>query len=383
MKEKGYTNTANFVLTDKRLSGKDKLVYWAIKAHAFGKKNWSIPGNETISRLSGASNKHISTHTQKLEDTGYIKVVQRGGGKSNKYFLLPLKVAPGGFVSTESHDADDDSQFRRDDSHLTQDDSHLRTTEADKPPVDTTHDGGVMGEELQGRNTSRKKETTTFTPEEEKKTDAAVEPGKKPGSISLQESETQAEDSGKMNTSEGRPFPLNTYDAQNEEFTPSEMLATLRSNSAANEWMDAAEFCFIRIFQDEYSKSEGTEYLLLGGDLAKAKSQARVLIDRFAQYIVKLDDGDFNFGWLVAELQDFIVFAFKDKKGWVYKGNTPGIGLLLHAFSTVINRYEKKKHLERQNEAINQRFVEQYAAHDAETRKREESLEVVSSDSGD
>jgi hypothetical protein len=373
MKEKGYTNIPNYLMCDARLTGYDKLVYWVIKAHAYGKKNWAIPGIETLHRLTGISNKHISDHTKRLQECGYIKIIQRGGRKSNKYILLPLKNAPAGFVSTESPDAEDDSQSGRDGSHLTQDDSHLQSTQADKPPVATIHNGGAIGEELQGRNTSGKKETNTFNPEEEKKKEAAVELEKKPGSLSLQESETHDEYLERMtfwDTSPSTPTPEELLD---EEFYPSDLIELVRSNDDAQEWSSYLAKHFLVSFREEYVRSEGCPYVLIGSDLTKAESQANQLVHRLFQYFDSVDDNRYSLSRHLQELDKFVIYAFARKKDWAYKGNAPVIGLLLLDFSKIVNSYERGQSQLRASEAYTQRYFAEEAAREAERQRREES----------
>ena len=74
------------VLRDKRLKGNDIRVYAALSSFQGGnKKSW--PSRRLIAERSGVHFSHISKHTKRLKDLGYLVKIQRGKKISNIYRL--------------------------------------------------------------------------------------------------------------------------------------------------------------------------------------------------------------------------------------------------------------------------------------------------------
>ena len=89
--EKGFTQIANKVLFDGRLSPLDKLMYAALSAFAWHGKDTVWPAMKTLSELVGVHYTTVRTSLRRLEKAGLVSIEQGGGrGYSNHYRLLIL-----------------------------------------------------------------------------------------------------------------------------------------------------------------------------------------------------------------------------------------------------------------------------------------------------
>jgi len=82
----GFTQVPNFVLTNKQLSVGGKLAYAMLLKYA-----WTdaacFPGQATLATDMGAGERSVRTYLNELEAAGFLKVTQRGLGKTNLYKL--------------------------------------------------------------------------------------------------------------------------------------------------------------------------------------------------------------------------------------------------------------------------------------------------------
>jgi len=84
--KKGFTQVPNFLLNDSRLSSTAKLVYVMLLKYAW-EQDFSFPGQKTLARDIGKSERHIRTAIGELASSGLLTVTRRGQGKSNLYAL--------------------------------------------------------------------------------------------------------------------------------------------------------------------------------------------------------------------------------------------------------------------------------------------------------
>lgn len=85
--QKGYTLLPNYVLHTKGLSAFAKLVYALILSYAWGSKNASFPGQETLAEDCGLGIATVKRAVKELKEKEFITVIQRGQGKTNVYVL--------------------------------------------------------------------------------------------------------------------------------------------------------------------------------------------------------------------------------------------------------------------------------------------------------
>lgn len=92
----GFTQVPNFILTNKDLSVGAKLYYAMLLKYA-REKDYCYPGQQTLARDIGSSERSVRTYQKELEDVGFLEVVQRGLGKTSIY-KLDLRVEQKGRV---------------------------------------------------------------------------------------------------------------------------------------------------------------------------------------------------------------------------------------------------------------------------------------------
>lgn len=85
--QKGFTLIPNYILHTDGLSAYSKLVYAMLLSYAWGNKNSSFPGQETLAKDCGISRRSVINAIQELERQGFITVMRRGQGKTNLYIL--------------------------------------------------------------------------------------------------------------------------------------------------------------------------------------------------------------------------------------------------------------------------------------------------------
>jgi hypothetical protein len=82
----GFTQVPNFILTSNKIGVGAKLVYAMLLKYAWANDS-CFPGQQTLARDMGAGERSVRTYLKELEKTGYLKITQRGLGKTNLYEL--------------------------------------------------------------------------------------------------------------------------------------------------------------------------------------------------------------------------------------------------------------------------------------------------------
>ena len=82
----GFTQVPNFLLTNKNLSVGAKLAYAMLLKYAWA-DNAVFPGQHKLADDMGAGERSVRTYLKELEDAKFLKVTQRGLGKTNLYRL--------------------------------------------------------------------------------------------------------------------------------------------------------------------------------------------------------------------------------------------------------------------------------------------------------
>ena len=102
LSEGGYTLVPNFVFQNNLITGKAKLVYAMLLSYAWGDKDAAFPGQERLAKDCGISTRTVWTAIRELEEIGFITVLRRGQGRTNKYFLHLKKGITKGKRSLDS-----------------------------------------------------------------------------------------------------------------------------------------------------------------------------------------------------------------------------------------------------------------------------------------
>ena len=92
----GFTQVPNFILNHKDISIGGKIYYAMLLKYA-REKDHCFPGQQTLARDIGASERSVRTYQKELEDAGYLEVVHRGLGQTSVY-KIDLRVERGGKV---------------------------------------------------------------------------------------------------------------------------------------------------------------------------------------------------------------------------------------------------------------------------------------------
>lgn len=82
----GFTQVPNFILTSKKIGVGAKLVYAMLLKYAWANDS-CFPGQQTLASDMGAGERSVRTYLKELEQAGYLKITQRGLGKTNLYEL--------------------------------------------------------------------------------------------------------------------------------------------------------------------------------------------------------------------------------------------------------------------------------------------------------
>ena len=82
----GFTLVPNMMLNSAKLSAGAKLTYVMLLKYAW-ENNRCFPGQKTLARDMGVSERHAHSSIKELEKIKYISVQRRGQGKSNIYTL--------------------------------------------------------------------------------------------------------------------------------------------------------------------------------------------------------------------------------------------------------------------------------------------------------
>jgi len=82
----GFTQVPNFILTSTKLGVGAKLTYTMLLKYAWS-NDACFPGQARLAQDMGAGERSIRTYLKELEKAGYLKITQRGLGKTNLYDL--------------------------------------------------------------------------------------------------------------------------------------------------------------------------------------------------------------------------------------------------------------------------------------------------------
>jgi len=84
--KRGFTMVPNFILTHTKLNVGAKLTYAMLLKYAW-QNDHCFPGQKKLAEDMGAGERSIRTYLKELEEFGYLKIKQRGLGKTNLYEL--------------------------------------------------------------------------------------------------------------------------------------------------------------------------------------------------------------------------------------------------------------------------------------------------------
>ena len=87
----GFTRIPNDVAGDRRISGVDLKVYWAI-AQSHRKSPFISIGQRQVADLAGTSRSQVSRSVTALADAGHIRVQEHGGGRKRAVYFLTAKI---------------------------------------------------------------------------------------------------------------------------------------------------------------------------------------------------------------------------------------------------------------------------------------------------
>ena len=90
---RGFTQVPNHILDNGKLSPGAKLTYAMLLKYAW-QNDYCCPGQETLARDMGVTDRSVRTYLQELEKAGFVSIKQRGLGKVNLY-ELNLTVSSG------------------------------------------------------------------------------------------------------------------------------------------------------------------------------------------------------------------------------------------------------------------------------------------------
>ena len=87
-----YAKTELAVLSDRRLTANDRLVYATLKAHRNHKSGTAWPSRQVIGAIAGCSDRAVSLATSRLVQAGYLTKQQRTG--QSTLYGFPLSGTP-------------------------------------------------------------------------------------------------------------------------------------------------------------------------------------------------------------------------------------------------------------------------------------------------
>lgn len=88
---KGFTQIPNHVLEDTRLTFGARIVYAMLLRYAW-QHNFCFPGQDTLAKDMGTSDRQIRNLLTELKAVRYLEVKRRGLGKTNVY-ILNLRIS--------------------------------------------------------------------------------------------------------------------------------------------------------------------------------------------------------------------------------------------------------------------------------------------------
>lgn len=83
---KGFTMIPNHVLVSDKVSPGAKLAYAMLLKYAW-EKDFCYPGQETLAKEMGVSDRSVRTYLQELQAEKFINIKQQGQGRPNLYVL--------------------------------------------------------------------------------------------------------------------------------------------------------------------------------------------------------------------------------------------------------------------------------------------------------
>jgi len=89
---KGFTMVPNHILESPRVSAHARFAYAILLKYAW-EKDYCYPGQATMAKDMGVTERSVRTYLQELEKAGFIEIKQKGQGKPNLYIL---KLKPSG-----------------------------------------------------------------------------------------------------------------------------------------------------------------------------------------------------------------------------------------------------------------------------------------------
>ena len=89
---KGFTMVPNHVLVSEKISPGAKLAYAMLLKYAW-QNDYCFPGQETLAKDMGVTERSVRTYLQELEAEKFIGIKQRGLGRPNLY---ELNLVPSG-----------------------------------------------------------------------------------------------------------------------------------------------------------------------------------------------------------------------------------------------------------------------------------------------
>jgi hypothetical protein len=83
---KGFTMVPNHVLVSSKVSPSAKLAYAMLLKYAW-EKDFCYPGQETLAKDMGVTDRSVRTYLKELEAHKFIEIKQQGQGHPNLYVL--------------------------------------------------------------------------------------------------------------------------------------------------------------------------------------------------------------------------------------------------------------------------------------------------------
>ncbi len=101
--QQDFTCLSNQLLDDDRIGYLEMAVYQGIARHANRQTGESWPGTETLARYAKCARNSVTKAIKKLVECGYLMLRPGGGGKVNRYRLLPLGAVENPVGAKVSH----------------------------------------------------------------------------------------------------------------------------------------------------------------------------------------------------------------------------------------------------------------------------------------
>lgn len=86
-----FTRIPNDVAGDRRISGVDLKIYWAI-AQAHRKSPFISIGQRQVAELADTSRSQVTRSVSALAEAGHLRVQSHGGGRTRAVYYLTAKI---------------------------------------------------------------------------------------------------------------------------------------------------------------------------------------------------------------------------------------------------------------------------------------------------